>query len=97
MTYIYKRLVCCICAAAAALCMSAVPASALDTADTLCTANAQTVLMLAEDTENGNDADDSKTTMEERTGSGWQIIACLGGGVLVIIAIISLLADGKKK
>lgn len=106
MLLIHKRLICTVCAVQAALCMAAVPVRAEvcpAAAENACVLSAdrpdrQAVLtMLADDESEKDKKDESKSTLKEKTKNSWQIYACIGGGVLVVVAIISLLADKKKK
>lgn len=101
-----KRLVCAVCAAQAALCMAASPVSAEVCSvqnERTCTlssndhAEHMMLTVLAADESEKEKKDDSKSTLKEQTKNSWQIYACIGGGVLVVIAVISLLADKKKK
>ena len=99
----HKRLICTLCAAQAAICMMSVPVSAEVCSREeirLCgcaedTAGNTPVLLAADENEDSDDS--SKSTLKEKTEASWQIFACIGGGVLVVVAIISLLADKKKK
>ena len=50
------------------------------------------IIMMAQDDED----DSSKTDLKEKTRSHWQIYACMGAGAIVVISVISLLADKKK-
>lgn len=101
----YKRLICTLCAASAAFCMTVTPAGAEGCSVTnangysLCAdrsveRTAPTVLV-----ENGGEKkkDSSKSTLKEQTKSSWQIYACIGGGALVVVAVICLLAEQMKK
>ncbi len=84
MRSIYKRLICSF-VFAAFVWIGAVSAGAeRSTADT-----AFDAAILAEDGD--------KAQMDEQDGSGKQIFVCIGGGVVVIVGIICLLADNKKK
>ncbi len=46
--------------------------------------------------DNDKKPSDKKTEVSEHKG-GWQIYACIGGGVLVIMVIVGILAGAKKK
>lgn len=101
----YKRLICTLCAASAAICMTMTPAQA-----EVCTVQegngcylrAESVALAVEPAVLAEDNDDDKkdgekTTLKEQAKSGWQIYACIGGGALVVVGIISLLAENMKK
>lgn len=52
------------------------------------------IQMLGED---ASEDESSQATLKEQTRSHWQIYACTGAGAIVVISVISLLADNKKK
>lgn len=101
----YKRLICTLCAASAALCMTVAPAGA----ESCSVRNADGYGLCAERSvertaptafaEDGGEKkkDNSKSTLKEQTKSSWQIYACIGGGALAVVAVISLLAEEMKK
>lgn len=102
----YKRLLCTLCAASAALCMTVTPARA-EVCDgrgedgcrlyAARSAEAAGLTVLAEDETDEEKKESSKSILKEQTQSSRMIYACIGGGVLVVIAVISLLAENMKK
>lgn len=102
----YKRLICTLCAVSAAICMTSAPVQAevcadkgaegyYFSADRL--ADAIEPAMLANDSGDENKKESAVSTVKEQAKSRWQIYACIGGGVLVIFAVISLLAENMRK
>ena len=102
----YKKLICTFLAMQASACMTAAPVGAEvcpAAKESVCVLTAdkpviqgELVMLAAEESEKDKKSE-HKSTLKEQTKSKWQIFACLGGGVLVVIAVISLLADKKKK
>ncbi|MBP5268644.1 MAG: hypothetical protein J6Z29_08745 [Ruminococcus sp.] len=45
--------------------------------------------------ESGGEVHSAQT--EEQNDNDWQIFACMGAGAVIVLAIICLLADKKKK
>ena len=95
----YKWLVCTLFALQAALYISALPATACGhrikaDAQGCCYAKGT---VLAEDGSSEESEADRKTRLKKQAKNSWQIYACIGGGAVVVISIICLLADNKKR
>lgn len=84
-----KTMLCALCVSAV-MSMLPVPAAAEAQLDD----NDIHIQMLGAD-ESGDES--SRATLKEQTRSHWQIYACTGAGAIVVISVISLLADNKKK
>lgn len=47
--------------------------------------------------ESGGEVHSAQAQTEEQNDNDWQIFACMGAGAVIVLAIICLLADKKKK
>lgn len=53
-------------------------------------------VIMAEENSGEVSESDRKTKLKEQAKNSRQLYACIGGGVIVVVALICLLADKKK-
>lgn len=93
----YKRLVCGLCAAWAALCMAAAPVEAevfVGQGENMGCLYAKDP---AEDSEAKKNNTETKPTVMERAASDLPLYFCIGGGGAFVLVTICLLAEERKK